>query len=306
MGIQLMILAGFFCAVSNLCLRRSIDAGGTSRGYLMLQLSLSFLVMVLLNPVRTGNYAWNTPMAIVGLAGGVVLAGVMTFLGKALERGPPGLTIAILNCSSVMPILFSVLLFGSGFGFSYSLWNGVGSLFVILGIIWAGRDTGEFKTQRNWLFFSSAAFFAHVVYLVFLNWRALFINYPEAEGLGLSLSSSAASTEWFMPMIFLAAAFVQTVYFLSTERRMLKIGEVQYGFFGALSNGFGAFLMIKGISIATPLEQAMIFPLFSVTMILGCNFWGKWLYKEQVNWRANGLCIMGLIVGLVDWKILLG
>ena len=44
MGIQLMVFAAIFIAVSNLCMRRSIDAGGTSKAYLMIQLYLSFFV----------------------------------------------------------------------------------------------------------------------------------------------------------------------------------------------------------------------------------------------------------------------
>ncbi|MBS0607097.1 MAG: hypothetical protein JSR57_09115, partial [Verrucomicrobia bacterium] len=97
MGIQLMVIASLFIAASNYCMRRSIDSGGSSKAFLMIQLFLVFLVAILLNPVRTGEYAWSSCMAYFGLAGGIVLAVMMIFLGKALEKGPPGLTFAALN-----------------------------------------------------------------------------------------------------------------------------------------------------------------------------------------------------------------
>lgn len=302
MGIQLMVISALFIAISNLCLRRSIDAGGTSRAYLMMQLVLSCLVMIMLNPVRTGDYSWSTPMAIFGLAGGVLLACVMTFLGKALESGPPGLSVAILNCSSVMPILMLVILFGSQYGFYYTLWNAVGSVLVIMGICWAGWNGGQVESRKRWLTFVSLAFFAHVAYLVFLNWRALFLNFPGQEGLGLSFAAETVNTQWFMPMVFFSAALIQTYQFFSKEKRMPNKSETIYGLFGSIANGLGAFLMIKGTEIAGPLEQAMLFPIFSVTIILGCNIWGRMLYSEAVNWKANALCIGGILIGTVDWK----
>lgn len=48
----------------------------------------------------------------------------------------------------------------------------------------------------------------------------------------------------------------------------------------------------------------MIFPIFSVTIILFCNLWGQWLYKEKVNWFANACCIGGILIGTVNWSAL--
>lgn len=305
MGIQFMILAGLCIALSNLCMRKSIDAGGSTKAYLMVQLSLSVLVMILLNPVRTGTFTWDTSVALFALSGGVLLAGVMGFMGKALENGPPGLSVAMVNCSSVMPILMLVLFFGSRFGFHYTLWNGLGSLLVISGICWAGWDGSAMANKKKWLTFISLAFLAHVAYLVFLNWRALFINYPGETGLGFSFTSLQASMQWFMPMVFLAAAAIQTYVFFTQEKRKPNPSELRFGLLGSLANAGGAFLMIKAVEVATPFEHAMLFPIFSVTVIIGCNLWGTWLYKEQVNWKANSLCLAGLLLGTIDWPTIL-
>lgn len=297
-----MIIAGLCIALSNLFMRKSIDSGGNSKAYLMIQMTLSFIVMILLNPVRTGDYTWDTSVSLFALGGGLLLAAVMGFLGKALENGPPGLSVALLSCSSVMPILILVILFGSQFGFYYTVWNAVGSILVISGICWAGWDVTEILKWKKWLLFVSLTFFSHAIYLVFLQWRTLFITFPDAQGLGFDFSSNAASTQWFMPMVFLSAAIIQTLIYLNAEKKFPGKTEIKYGIFGSISNGIGAFLMIKATEAATSLEHAMLFPIFSVTLILGCNIWGKWLYKEAVNWKANALCTFGLFIGLVDWK----
>lgn len=303
-GLQLIILSALCAAFSNLFMRRSIDTGGTTRAFLMIQLVLVFLMAILLNPVRTGNYYWSTPMALFGLSGGIILAGFMTFLGKALEHGPPSLTIAMLNSSTVMPILVLVFIFGSQFGYYYTLWNGLGSLLVVIGMCWAGWDLTALNHRKKWLSFVLLAFCLHIFYLVFLNWRALFINFPGAQNLGFSFALEDAKAQWFMPMVFLGAAAVQTVLFFTNEKRIPKQKEIFNGVLGGIAQGLCAYLMIWATEVATSKEHAMLFPIFSVAIILGCNIWGKWLYKEEIHWKGNSFCMLGLLIGTIDWKTL--
>jgi hypothetical protein len=61
--------------------------------------------------------------------------------------------------------------------------------------------------------------------------------------------------------------------------------------------------MIWSTEVSTPLEHAMIFPIFSVAIIILCNLWGQWLYKEKVNWLANACCVGGILIGTLDWKV---
>lgn len=302
MGLQLMLLAALFVAGSNLFFRKSLDNGGSSRAFLMVQLFLTFVIAVLLNPVRTGDYAWNFPLAFFGFCGGILLAAFMAMMGKALELGPPGLTFAVINASSVMPILLMVGLFGTAFGFSYSLWNGAGSILVVAGLFWAAREAIKGKKSFMWAIYALMAFALHTLFLAFMQWRALFLNYPGKRALFLSFDRSEVTSTWFMPMIFLAAAMVQTYLFFTTERRKPSRAEVRYGVVAGIANGIGTYFMIWSTEVATALEQAMIFPLFSVAVIIFCNFWGRKLYQEQVNWAANALCVLGLILGTVNWQ----
>ncbi len=304
MGIQLMIIASLFVAASNFFMRRSIDSGGSSKAFLMIQLSLVFLVAILLNPVRTGDFAWSQCMVLFGLAGGVVLAGMMISLGKALESGPPGLTFAALNSSTVMPMVLMVFLFGAQFGYVYTLFNGIGSLLVILGLFWAGWGARSSEKKMRWSAFVVSAFVLHTLFLIFMQWRALFIHFPGENGLFLNFDVQDARSQWFMPAVFFAASMIQVIVYITSQKRLPNRFEVIYGILGGVSNGIGTFFMIWSTEVSTPLEHAMIFPIFSVAIIILCNLWGQQLYKEKVNWLANACCVAGILIGTLDWKVL--
>lgn len=306
MGIQLMILAALFIAASNWCMRKSVDAGGSSKAFLVIQLTIVFIVAVLLNPVRTGHYAWSSCMAAFGLSGGIILGAMMAALGKSVEKGPPGLSFAMLASATVMPALLMALIFGASFGYIYHWWNGLGSLIVVLGLFWAGWQTASKSDQlKKWCFFATAAFLLHVAFLMFMQWRALFMHFPGENGLFLSFDTDDARSQWFMPMVFLAASTIQIISYASSEKRLPQKKEYFFGTLGGIANGTGTFLMICATEVASSWEHATIFPIFSVALIIFCNVWAQTLYKEKVNWLAAGLCLVGILIGTLDWPHLL-
>lgn len=243
-------------------------------------------------------------MVNFGIAGGLILAVMMICLGKALETGPPGLTFAALNSSTVMPMILMVMLFGAPFGYVYTLFNGLGSFLVVMGLFWAGWGARSSEKKRRWVAFIIGAFVLHTLFLILMQWRALFINFPQENGLFLSFDVNDAKSQWFMPAVFFAAALIQVIVYLATQKRLPNRLEVIYGVLGGLFNGTGTFFMIWSTEVSTPLEHAMIFPIFSVAIIITCNIWGQLLYKEKVNWPANLLCVLGILIGTLDWRVL--
>lgn len=303
MGIALILIAACMAGTSNFFLRKSIDAGGTTKAYLTIQLGLSFLLAVFLNPVRTGEYAWSTPTAYIGIAGGLILGVMMYLLGKALENGPPGLTFAVLNSSSVMPAVVMAVLFGSMFGHEYHPWNAIGSILVVVGLFWAGWRAETVNNRlRFWLLLALGAFFAHILFLIFMQWRAMLLKPDLPDNLLLSFRVDESASQWFMPMIYLAAALFQLIIFICFERRIPNRKEVLYGVAGGIAIGLSTFFLIKATEIASAWENAMLFPIYSVTIIVLCNLWGQLLYKERVNWLANSVCLIGLVCGTVNWS----
>ena len=301
MGLFSATLAALFVALSNLFMRRSLDAGGTTRGFLVVQMSVAFLVAILLGPIKTNSYTWNGPIVVLGLFSGLVLAAMLLVLGKALEKGPPGFTFSILSAATVMPAIVMATLFGAAFGFYYTVWHGIGSLLVLAGLYWAGRGMDGMQNRRAWVILAITMFSLHALLLVIYQWRAIVMNYPSAL-----ISSEQVRSQWFMPTLYLGAAIVQMVIYLKNERRKLVLKEWLYGCGAGACNSLCTFFLIQATEVATGFQSAVIFPFFSIGTIIFSNLWGQHLYNEKVNWKACQVCALGILIGTVDWISLLG
>jgi drug/metabolite transporter (DMT)-like permease len=302
MAIVLMLIAGGLASVANFFMRRSIDAGGSTRAYLVVQLFISFLVAIYLSPIRTGYYTPSGLSIALGLVAGLLLGAMMWSVGRSLEKGPVGLTFAFLNSATVMPAIVMAIVFGSVFGHIYSLWNGLGSALVVVGLFWAGWETKTTASKGQWATVVLAAFLFHVALLIMLQWRALLLQANLSHPF-LPFSLEFTTSQWFFPMIFLAAVAIQLISYLHMEKRWPNAEEVLYGVLGGFVQGGATFCLVTAPEYATPVQNAMIFPLFAVTIIFLTNLWSQAIYKEKVNWLANSLCLAGIMVGTVDWTI---
>jgi drug/metabolite transporter (DMT)-like permease len=302
MAIFFVLIAGAFVALSNLMMRKSIDSGGTTKGFLVFMMFTAFASAVLLEPVSKGNYSWNGSVALLGALAGLIIAFMLHFLGKALEKGPPGFTFSLLSSSTVMPAILMSFLFGAHYGFLYTPWHAIGSLLVVAGIFWAGRGTSGMQDRNQWILFCSAMFALHVALLVLFQWRSLLLNLPHPEEISSFITAEEIKSVWFLPFMFLTSGLIQLWMFISSERRKPKAMEAFYGILGGAVNGTGTFFLIVATSTATALENAIIFPMYSVAIIVLSNLWGQKLYQERVNWKACQVCALGLIIATVDWK----
>ncbi|CAG8604305.1 9830_t:CDS:1 [Ambispora leptoticha] len=308
-AIQMITIGALFTTISNYCMRRSIDEGESNKAFLVIQLMLVFPVAILLNPVRTGDYSFSHQMAVFAIITGTIFALMQASLGKALEYGPAGLTFAVVSSAAVMPIIIMVSLFGRPFGFNYTIYNGIGSVLLMLGLFWEAKiginPVKDDYNAVNWLIFATLAFILQVSVLVMMQWRALFIQFPfYSDQLYLPFDAESAKSQWFMPIMFGTAALINLWIFIYTQNDHPNIYEFLYGAFGGISNSLGSFFMIMATEIATPLEHAMLFPISSVEVMIMCNAWGQLLYNEQVNWLANACCVLGVLIGSFHYEIL--
>lgn len=302
MGILFALIAGIFMPLTNLTVRKSVDVGGSAKGYFVFQMISSFVFAVLIGPVRAGDFSISIPAAILGAVAGLILSMMLFSVGRAVEKGPPGLTFAILNSATVVPGLLMAILFGAAFGYAYTIWHALGSILVLFGLFWAGKGLQGVKEINKWIFFSSAMFLFHILLLVLYQWRGMLLNPARPADLFPFFSLDQIKSECFTPIMFLTSGIVQLAIYLRSEWRVPKSGEVLYGFAGGLFNLLVTFFLLAAAVKASPLENAVIFPIFSVVGIILTNAWGQKLYQEQVNWRACQLCAIGLIVGTVNWK----
>lgn len=295
MGYTLVLIASLLGALGNLFFRRAIDAGGRSRPYIVVQLFTGALMAVLINPVRTGLYHFELPSFWLGLIGGLALALMMYSLGRALERGPPGLTFAALNSASVVPAIWMALLFGLSFGHPYTIWNGVGSFLVVVGLFWAGWEVPRTPEKFSWGSYTLIAFLMHGVLFALLQWRALMLV-PHETSWRLPFFLDPLRGEWFLPILLGVAGLFHLILLLRGQPQV-KWAEASYGLLGGLANGGYTFLLVWAAEVATPVENAMLFPIFAVSVILFTNLWGQFLYKERVHWAAISLALVGLLIG---------
>jgi hypothetical protein len=302
MAIFFVLLSGAFVALSNLMMRKSIDQGGTTKGFLVFMMMTACLSAVLLEPVRSGNYAFSFSVFVLGTVAGIVLVSMLFFLGKALEKGPPGFTFSLLSSSTVMPAILMAAFFGADFGFPYTFWHGLGSLLVVAGIFWAGRGTSGMQDRNQWILLCAAMFILHVVLLGLFQWRSLLLNFPHPEQITTLFPASEIQSVWFLPIMFFVAGLIQLVIFSVSEKRRLRSKEALFGILGGAINGTGTFFLVCATGAASPLENAIVFPLYSVAIIALSNLWGQKLYQERVNWKACQLCMFGIMIGMVDWK----
>lgn len=302
MSLLIVAFAGAIIALSNLAMRKSMDGGQAIKGFLVFQMSSACIFSIFLNPFRTGDYGFNAPIACFGFISGVILICMLFFLGKALEKGPPGFTFSLLSAGTVMPAILMAVFFGAGSGFPYTFWHGLGSLFVLGGLFWGGMGVSGLRDFKKWFFFSFLMFFLHVALLTLFQWRAFLLKIPNMEEVVSFLTSEQIKSQWFLPFMFLGAALIQAVIYFSTEKRRFTSREVCCGVLGGAANSMGVFFLIYSTEIASPIENAVIFPIYSVATIILSNLWGQKLYDEKVNWKACQLCAFGLVIGTVDWN----
>ncbi len=302
MGILLALIAGLFVPLTNLCVRKSVDVCGSAKAFFVFQMASSFLFTTLFGPVRNGDFSIPFSSAILGTGAGLILSCMLFSLGKAVEKGPSGITFAILNSATVMPGLLMALIFGASLGFAYNIWHALGSFLVIGGLFWGAKGLQGMKEIKTWLFFSTSMFIFHLLLLSLYQWRAMLMNLPHPEELFSFFTLERIQSEWFVPFMFLSSGIIQVFIYLRSGRKAPQSKEVLFGVLGGGFNFLCTFFLIWATETANPLENAIIFPIYSVIGIILTNAWGAKLYQEEVNWRACQLCVFGLIIGTVDWK----
>ena len=221
MAIFLMVASGLLGGVSNLCMRRCFDAKGAVHAFFIYQLFFSFAAVLLLYPWRAGSYDWNNSILWLGLWGGITLGVMKLLLGKAIESGPSALTFAIVNSASVFPAVIIVLLFSSWIDCQYSTQNAMGSILVILGLLWAGiSDSTKPSKKYFWMILALAAFILQVAFLIFNEWNVCLSKNQKVNAMG------------FVPVVFIVATAIVTAYFVLSQQRFPKRVERFWGLVG--------------------------------------------------------------------------
>jgi hypothetical protein len=290
-----MILSGFLGAMSNLCMRHSVADGKTAPSFFIFQLFFTCLVTILLYPIRTECYTCNLPIIVFGIAAGLFLGSMKWMLGKALQTGPAGLTFAAVNAAAVIPAIVITLTAGSVLNLQLNQVDYAGYLLVLLGLFWAGWDRSSQAGSLEWIAFAFFAFSAHLFFLLVTQYRTLIAgNYFATLDSRWMPSPENMASDWFVPIVFAAACLMHTLIYSYSEKKLPSPKEAAWGTLAGLLNGLCAFLYIYALEIASLHETTYIFAVFSIALIIFCNLWGQRIYRENINWKANAICLAGI------------
>lgn len=293
-----ILLSSSFIALSNLCIRKSIDAEQSAGDpYLLYRLLISGAVTGLFALLYSAAFSFSPLMIILGMVAGLLLGLLMWLTGRALKYGSPGLSFAIINGACVMPPLIMALLFGATYGHEFTLRHGLGAALVLIGLLWAGWERSSINF--TWLLLITSTFIVHTLYLSFFQWRALTLNPDLPHCFLLPFHTDPASADTFTFVMFITAGLSQ--YIFPTAHRTTITAPwsfLLFGIIGGAINGVGGFAMVKATEVALgSWEKAFVFPLYAVSLIALCNIWAMLLYKEKVNWYANLVCCAGILIG---------
>lgn len=302
MAMIYVLFAALLASGANLLMRKNIEYGGTTRGFLVSYFLFTFAASLILYPV--GREPWSVPMLTAGGVAGVLNIGLLFFTAKALENGPPGLTFAFQNSCSVLPGILLFALFGPAFNFIVTPYLIAGLFCVLGGLFWSAKSqstsVGGAKpgVTKKWLLFALGMFLIQGITLTLFQWRCLLIDSSVPAHPLIPVKCSPSEDIWFMPAMFAVASFFQILFFIFTERRLMRLSELITGFIGGLANGGATFFLLLAAKEASAFEKGILFPAFAIGVIVCCNFWGQKLYQERVNWKANALCILGVLLGV--------
>lgn len=293
MALLFVFLGALLASLANLFIRRNLDTSGTANGHLFASFGFSLISTLLLNP-QIAATPFSLPMFSTGLIAGLLIVSMMGLTGVALSKGPSGLTFAFQTSGSVFPALFLFMLFGSPFGFTVTTTMLLGLILVTIGLFWASKDKTPLVIAKPWILLAIGVSVLHTILLTLIQWRCLSFSTTADHALIL-FRCTPEQDIWFPPGMFLAAFIFQAAYLLYTRTKPSS-QDMLWGSLGGSFNGAATYCLLFATTIATPLEKGVLFPAFSVGIIMICNIWSAYLYSERINWKANTLASFGILL----------
>ena len=301
LGMMFAFTGGVSTAVSNLILRYSSERNSDwilAVGYFV-AMCLSLLISAF-----SGTLHFNYPIILLGIFIGVSTAALMSMLSRALSLGANAVTISIVSASSLIPGVIAYFVYGSGLGFDYNITHFIGSLIVLFGFLNTKTTLPKEELWKKWLFWVFSLFWVHVAILLAYQWQGYLVS-SESNYLRFMTRKEALSG-FFMPSIF----FVAFVCQVCKAYRNLLSNPFKAKNDLLVGACLGAFQICTVLALvfanqyALSWEKAIIFPAFSVMIIIATGVWRSWLYKEEVAWAGIGLCALGISVATAEFTAL--
>lgn len=291
--------ASILAALANLFLRINLDTKGTAKGYFVAVYACSFLISLAIAYPQLLHIPVSFAMLFAGTLAGFLVTILMNLTTTTLTKGPAGLTFAFQVSGSVFPALIFFLVFGQPFGFTMTPFMVLGLLLVLVGLFWAAKPkNGNYHWEKGWLGYALSIFAINIALITVMQWRCLFFL-EKPKHLLIPFHCQANQDMWFMPGMFGTATLLQAIYMVRSGHRP-KSSEMVYGLLGGASNGISTFLLLMATTLTTSTEEELLFPLFAIAVTTICNLWSYILYSERINWWANVVCSIGILIASIS------
>lgn len=302
-----ILSSALLAAAANFFFRRNLEKGGTSNAFLSLYFFVSLVLSVIYQPELLLAH-FSLVLFLLGFFTGFLNFVMLSLTAKSFQIGPPGLTLTFQNAGCIFPGLFLCLIFGASFGFSLTPWIIAGLFLIVFGLFLSSRTYRKLSSETGsptaktvygkWLFCVIGVMSVQGLILTIFQWRVLLFRCNENPHWLIPWACLEQEDVWFIPAFFLVPTVCQFFVFWKKERRKFSLNEAIYGSTAGGLNFACTVLLLLATKSSGTLKKEMLFPLFTISVILLCNIWGMRVYKEKVNWIGISVCVAGVLVGL--------
>ena len=291
------LLASSCSSFSNLLFRKNGETAPSPNTYLVFYYLSSLICAIFFFELWNKNFS-ATALAF-GSSVGLLNVALMLATAKALEKGPTGLTFAFQNASAVFPGFILFMLFGAPLGFSFTLFQGIGLLFVLAGLF-TGTQADGTKDFKGWLQLALLCFATQVLALTIIQGRCILFDCSQLPPVWNNFALTPQDDGWFALGQLGTSTLFQTMILLKARKGFdLKKRSLFLGLGAGIASFGSTFLLLTATKIASPEAKGLLFPTFCVGNLLICNLWAWRLYQEKFNWKSNTLCTAGIALGIL-------
>lgn len=252
-------------------------------GYLLLEKGQKFQLDF------SENWTWYCLLLGLGF--------ILTFVLSGIATQKVGITLTSLanNISLIIPVLFSLLVFGSK-TMKFSWINYLG-LFLGLVAVGIASYKPDGSSKRN---FSGGGVILAVFLMYGLTNTA--INYIQINQ--INDSSKVVPVTLVMVLGAVVSGLIVLVYRILQGREQLQWKVFVAAFFLGIPNFLSFYFLVKALGYYGS-SGAFVYPLYNMGVILLSAFMAKIVFKEQLS-KLNlfGLCLVIIAISLISWNAL--
>ncbi len=239
-------------------------------------LSGSFFMISLMLFIIFGTKNLSLETVIYGVVLGSLTTCFQLFYTKAMKNGPVSITSLVANMQTILPTLFSAIVYGDEFGVVKVL----GVVFLLLAMLLLLRPKNGDKT-KTWIFLVIITFFA--------GGFASIVQKIQGE------SKFSSQKNQMLLFCYLTAgvlcAIIVLISRIKGKKTTFNLGIKPLGFMLGISTTLCAYqvLLVYLISIVA---GTILYPLHNVTVVLLTAVMGFTLFKE----KFDKFSLLGIVV----------